>query len=166
MKALKFSILALVAALLATACKKEYITEEYYNYYSEVNTKNYDIKANQWNFAEDGNRQYLYVTVDEPDITEKVLEKGAVLGYVSWQYNTDNGQQSSWNLMPYVYPFSYNTETESGEASVGYVGENFRMEYELGTITFVIEDLDGIKPEDMVDPISFKVVIIANKGAR
>lgn len=83
------------------------------------------------------------------------MNNGAVIGYYWLTYNpTEN--LSSWNLMPYVYPYIY--ENDNKEKVI--VGENFRLEYETGTVTFVVEDLDGVQPDDMGDETIFKVVVV------
>ena len=40
--------------------------------------------------------------------------------------------------------------------------ENLRFEWEKGQVTFIIQDLDGYDPEDMISTISFKVCVTRN----
>lgn len=160
-KTIIIGFIAVLTAALMTSCEKQYITEEYithehYEYGSKVYTREYNIKKEDWQVGdfEDG-RVYLYAVCDNPDITENVMNNGAVIGYYWLTYNpTEN--LSSWNLMPYVYPYIY--ENDNKEKVI--VGENFRLEYETGTVTFVVEDLDGVQPDDMGDETIFKVVVV------
>lgn len=145
-------IMPLMAVLaLSTSCKKEYITEEYG---SQIKTYYYDVKPSDWHVENSvDNRNYWYADFDNFDINDRVLDHGMVTGSVLYTYNVEDGSQS-WNNMPYVYPFT----TKNNEI----VAENIRFEYENGRVTFVIEDLDGITPDDMLDPITFKVNVATN----
>ena len=161
LRTILISSIAVITATLTTSCEKEYITEEYITkeyYGSKVYTREYVIKQKDWKEGTfDDGRIYLYAEFDNPDITENVMNNGAVLGYYWLTYNTEKNY-SSWNLMPYVYP--YITVNDKDEKVI--VGENFRLEYETGLVTFVVEDLDGVKPDDMGEETIFKVVVIEN----
>ncbi|MBR4350190.1 MAG: hypothetical protein IKP99_05650 [Bacteroidales bacterium] len=155
--------IAVITALMTTSCEKQYITEEYvtekhYNEYygSKVYTREYTIVKEDWKSAEyaDG-RKYLYAEFDNPDVTENVMETGAVLGYFWFTYDAKTNS-SSWNLLPYVYPYLY----ENDQKETAVVGENIRLEYETGRVSFIVEDLDGILPDEMGDELYFKVVVI------
>lgn len=155
---------ALLALTMATSCEKqyvtkEYITEEYYNVEgAKVYSYEYTIRPNEWQTGDNGTgRNYLYVECPNTDITENVMNNGAVLAYVWLIYNNNTGD-ASWNLMPYVYPYSYT----NAESNTAWVGENIRYEYENERITFLIEDLDGVLPDEMTDDMIFKVVIVEN----
>lgn len=155
--------IAVITALMTISCEKQYITEEYvtekhYNEYcgSKVYTREYTIVKEDWKSAEyaDG-RKYLYAEFDNPDVTENVMETGAVLGYFWFTYDAKTNS-SSWNLLPYVYPYLY----ENDQKETAVVGENIRLEYETGRVSFIVEDLDGILPDEMGDELYFKVVVI------
>lgn len=155
------SSIAIILATVTTSCEKQYITEEYIThehneYGSNVYTREYVIRGNEWQvgYYDDG-RKYLYAICDNPDITENVMETGAVLGYFWFTYKAETNS-SSWNLLPYVYPYLYTND--AGETVA--VGENIRFEYETGTVTFVVEDLDNFQPDDMGDETTFKIVVI------
>ena len=161
LRTILISSIAVITTMLTTSCEKEYITEEYITkeyYGSKVYTREYVIKQKDWKEGSfDDGRIYLFAECDNPDITENVMNNGAVLGYYWLTYNIEKNY-SSWNLMPYVYP--YITVNDKDEKVV--VGENFRLEYETGLVTFVVEDLDGVKPDDMGEETIFKVVVIEN----
>ena len=142
--------IAVITALMTTSCEKQYITEEYvtekhYNEYygSKVYTREYIIVKEDWKSAE------------YADGTENVMETGAVLGYFWFTYDAKTNS-SSWNLLPYVYPYLY----ENDQKETAVVGENIRLEYETGRVSFIVEDLDGILPDEMGDELYFKVVVI------
>lgn len=160
-RTLLISSIAVITATLTTSCEKEYITEEYITkeyYGSQVHTREYVIKKADWQVGDfDDGRIYLYAECDNPDITENVMNNGAVLGYFWLTYNPKENF-SSWNLMPYVYP--YITVNDKDEQIIR--GENFRIEYETGIVTFVVEDLNGVQPDEMGDETIFKVVVIEN----
>jgi hypothetical protein len=152
-----FLLLSMLVSLLAlnTSCHKEYVTEEYYQG-AQVYTLEYTIQPNEWQLDDNGERPYLYVIVDNRDITDAVMKNGAVLGYMWNTYNQEENL-SSWNTLPYVYPYVY--QTDEGSTAVG---ENIRFEYEPGTVTFVIEDLDAVTPGPVLDPMTFKIVVVKN----
>lgn len=156
-KNLGYVFILLIAAFL-TSCEKKYVTEEYYNEGTQIYTKEYTVTSEDWQEGTyDDGRKYLYAEFDNSDITNTVMEHGVVLAYYWFLYNeADNA--SSWNLLPYVYPYSYTTE----ENDTVYVGENFRFEYELGKIIFIVEDLDGVVPDSMTQETIFKVVTMKN----
>ena len=158
MKLLKNTFKVIVALLLvatATSCKKEYITEEYYTQGSQIFTYEYTVKASDWQQGDYfGTRPYWYAIVDDDDITNQVMDNGAVLGYL-WNVYDNNGN-ASWNTLPYVY--SYVTSDDDGNDIT--VAENIRFEYENGIATFVIEDLDGVLPEAYPDDLTFKIVVV------
>lgn len=157
MKRILISMLMAVMAL--TGCHKEYITEEVYNYDgSQVFTREYTVQPKDWEVGDypDG-RPYLYASFENPDITPKVMDYGAVMAYVWNTYDQKTGA-GSWNPLPFVYPYLY--QGEDGETYA--VGENIRFEFEDNTVTFVIEDLDSYTPEETINPIIFKVVCISN----
>ncbi|MBP5584017.1 MAG: hypothetical protein J6X43_08715 [Bacteroidales bacterium] len=162
LRTLLIGTITIGTSLLTTSCNKEYITEEYITkeyYGSKVYTCEYSIKRNDWQVGTyDDGRKYLYATCENPDITDNVMNNGAVLAYYWFTYNAETNS-CSWNLLPYVFPYLY-TDKESGETRV--VGENFRFEYEKGVITFVVEDLDSWQPDDMGDETIFKAVVIEN----
>ncbi len=168
MKQVRFflmSSLAIASLFVSTSCEKQYVTKEYYvteehhthnEYGAQMYTTEYLIKGSDWKvgYYDDG-RKYLYVECNNADITDKVMKNGAVLAYFWFTYKED---ASSWNILPYVYPYLY--ENDKGETVA--VGENIRYEYENGIVTFIIEDLDGFQPDAMEINSEFKVVVLEN----
>ncbi len=142
---------------LATSCTEEYVTREYITQEigSQVYTYVYDVYPNDWKLeqAEDG-RNYLYAEFENVDLTPRIAEKGVVMASVLYIYNEQKGLKS-WNNLPYVFPFT----TKDNEV----IGENIRFEYEPQIVTFVIEDLDGKNPEEVLNTMTFKVSLIDKK---
>lgn len=155
------SSIAVITAFLTTSCEREYITKEYISEYyngAKVYTREYAIQGKDWQVGHyDNGRTYLYAECDNPDITDNVMKNGAVLGYLWFTYDIEKNA-SSWNLMPYVYPYTF----QNDESNSITIGENTRFEYEKGTVVFVVEDLDGFEPDAMTDELIFKVVVIEN----
>lgn len=147
----------LAFSLLFTSCAPEYVTEEYYEVEegAGIHTYFYDVYPRDWvvEEASDG-RKYLYAEFENLNISKSVLERGFVVAAVSYVYNAKTSAES-WNNLPYVFPFT--TEEEV------VVGENIRFEYEYHRLTFVIEDLDGVLPEVVTDPITFKVSVVEDR---
>ena len=156
MKHLKLFIIA-VATLLAAGCTKEYITE------NNLSTTIYTIQPKHWSRNEGENNpgawNYLYCTVDNKDITSEVMDKGAVQAFIYYTYDASSNL-SAWTTLPFVYPLEltvYNDETHQDELVI--VPENIRFEYELGKVTFIMQDLDGYDPEDISNSMSIKVCV-------
>lgn len=158
--ALKTLLLSAIVAGFATSCTKEYVTKEEYiteNHYdgAQIFTREYTINPDQWTLEHyDDGRPYFLATVDNPDITNQVMDHGVVLGYIWYTYNIEI-EGSSWNALPYVFPLYLESEN-------AIVPENIRMEYENGLVYFVIEDLDRNVPELNGSPLIFKVAVIKN----
>lgn len=153
----------MVAALILTAsCTKEYIT-----YGSQVRTHEYEITPSQWMRNEGnnlpGSDNYLYAEFANADITADVMNGGGTVQ--AFVYNIYNVAENlgSWNTLPFVYPLEvvvFNEETLQNETII--VPENMRFEWENGKVTFIIQDLDGYDPEDMVSTIHVKVSVTKN----
>ena len=150
----KLTPLLALLALLNTSCTKEYITEEYVteNIGSQVRTFIYDVQPADWKVAHSADgRNYWYAEFDNFNLTNSVLEYGAVTADILYTYDIESNAQS-WNKLPYVFPFT----TVDNKV----IGENIRFEYEHERVTFVIEDLDGATPEDILGELTFKLSII------
>jgi len=158
--AMKTILCAVLMALGTASCTKEYITKEEYiteNHYdgAQIFTREYTINPDQWTSEHyDDGRPYFLATVENPDITNQVMDHGVVLGYIWYTYNIETGG-SSWNALPYVFPLYLKSEDI-------IVPENIRMEYEKGKVYFVIEDLDSQVPELNGSSLIFKVAVIKN----
>ena len=158
MKKLLFLIPILATLALSQGCT----TKEYYQG-SQVYTRMYNIAPSQWERNEGENKQggynYLYATVSNPDITNAVIEGGTVQAYVYLVYNFEENL-CSWNPLPVVVPIEITKKDDTG-AIISYdvVAENTRFEFEPGSVTFVIQDLDGYDPEDIKNAMTFKVCV-------
>ena len=49
-----------------------------------------------------------------------------------------------------------------GTTSTVIVAENIRMEWVEGLVTFVIQDLDGYAPEDIINSLTIRVTVVKN----
>lgn len=165
-KSLLFSMLAVL--MLATGCTKEYITKEYYtneNYGSQVQVFNFNIAPNEWNRFEGennpGNDNYLYCEKEIGAINNEVFNNGMVMAY-AWNVYDAQHNLGAWNALPFIYPLEVFVTDDDGSNRLIIVPENLRFEWERGKVTFIIQDLDGYDPEDMVSAISMKVCVIKN----
>ena len=160
MKLKKFILPMLTLVLLASGCTKEYV----YNG-SRVQTIRFNITPSEWRLNEGqykpGANNYLYCEKDVPAIDQQVFDYGTVQAYV-WNVYDQATNSGAWNTLPFVYPLEVLEQTEDGGYNRYVIGENLRFEWEKGKVTFIIQDLDGFKPEDMVSTISVKVCITSN----
>lgn len=162
MKLLKLFIPAIAILALAQGCTKEYITNEYYQG-ARVYARDYTVKPSDWqqnyddgfDVAREDN--YLWATFDNPDITKDVVENGTVQAFIY----TEVGDIKSWNPLPFVYPLHIVvTDNNTGAVTDDYfIAENTRIEYNVGKVTFIIQDLDGINPENIQNSMSIKVCV-------
>ena len=160
---LKKLILPLLAIfMLATGCTKE----EIHNYYgAQVETYQFNITPAEWyrNEGENlpGANNYLYCTKELKAINNEVFNNGTVQAY-AWNIYDPAHNLGAWNLLPFVYPLEVYVTNDDNTVSRVIVPENLRFEWEKGQITFIIQDLDGFDPEDMISTISFKVCVTRN----
>lgn len=162
---MKFSklILPMLAILmLATGCRKE-VVEQYYG--SQVETIQFNITPSEWTRNEGenlpGSENYLYCTKDVNAINNNVFANGTVQAY-AWNVYDAQHNLGAWNTLPFVYPLEVYVTAEDGTVNRVIVPENLRFEWELGKVTFIIQDLDGYDPEDMISTISIKVCVTKN----
>jgi len=147
----------LAVAALASGC-----TKEYYTIGAEVYTHQYSITPSQWTRNQGANLpgadNYLYASFQNADITADVMENGTVQAYV---YNTYDVQHNlgAWNTLPFIYPLEVYVPDGDGGQEMVIVPENLRFEWEQGKVTFIIQDLDGYDPENMVSTITVKVCV-------
>lgn len=157
MKLIKLFLPMVVLTVLATGCKKEYIT-----YGTEVYTHEYKVTPAQWtrNTGNNlpGGNNYLYASFQNADIDAGVMENGTVNAYVYNVYDVANNL-GAWNTLPFVFPLEVTEDDGTGNPRLVIVPENIRFEWELGKVTFIIQDLDGYDPEDMNMTINFKVSV-------
>lgn len=160
---MKLFIPAIALAALLCGCTKEYITNEYYQG-AKVYARDYTIKPSDWKtLYADGDKiaredNYFFAEFDNPDITQNAVDNGTVQAFIYTIYDVTNNL-GSWNPLPYVYPLLIE-EKENGTVVNSYiVGENTRFDYNVGKVTFIIQDLDGINPVDIANEMSIKVCV-------
>ena len=164
MKKIKLLTVLAVASIAFSGCTKEYITEEVthqHTYYgSQVSTYVYTITPSQWLRNEGnlnpGGYNYLYATFQNSDITANVVNNGSGTADVYLIYN-EQLNLGSWNPLPYVYPLEVNTDN-----GIVVVPENIRFEWNENEVTFIIQDLDGYDPEDMISNLTVRVTVTRN----
>lgn len=158
MKLKKLILPMLMLVLLATGCTKEY-------YGSQIETYQFNITPAEWSRNEGENlpgaNNYLYCTKDISAITRDVFFNGTVQAFV-WNVYDQAHNLGAWNTMPFVYPLEVYVTNDDGSVGRVIVPENLRFEWEQGQVTFIIQDLDGFDPEDMVSTISVKVCVSRN----
>ena len=159
MKLLKLFIPALAILALAQGCTKEYITN--YNG-AQVYARDYTINPSDWKRNQGANNpgfdNYLYAEFENKDITQNVVDNGTVQAFIYTIYDEKNNL-GSWNPLPYVYPLEIETDDGSGNKTIVIAPENTRFDYNVGTVTFIIHDLDGYDPEDITNSMSIKVCV-------
>ena len=99
----------------------------------------------------------IKTALENPDITQDVVDNGTVQAFIYVLYNVAENL-GSWNPLPYAYPLEIKTNT-GGEEKIEIAPEVTRMEYNVGRVTFVIQDLDGFDPEDITNSMSIKVCV-------
>lgn len=139
-------------------------TEDYYGAY--VFSHEYTIIPGNWTrnsgIDNPGTDNYLYAEFENKDITPDVLDNGTVTADVYAIYNVQQ-DLGSWHPLPYVYPIAVNvTDQSTGATHTEIVAETIRMEWELGKVTFIIQELDGWDPDDMLSKITVRVNVTKN----
>ncbi|MDR0832923.1 MAG: hypothetical protein LBN93_01845 [Candidatus Symbiothrix sp.] len=127
----KILFLSLVVMLFTTACTtKEFVDITTHNRYVTV-------KSNQWKIGSDDTGNYFYYTIDEPKLTNYVLENASLNTYL---YYVPKGLDSDV-LSP--LPFSDFIVDDQGYKWE----EHITVEYEPEYVTFLIKP-DDHKTED------------------
>lgn len=146
--------------MMLSGCTKEYITLG-----SQIETYRFNITPSQWKLVQGqyapSSNSYLYCTVDVPAITNEVFDYGTVEAYV-WNIYDVSQNLGAWNTLPFVYPLEVNITNDQGAQETVIVPENLRFEWEKGAVTFIIQDLDGYRPEQLEQTLSFKVCVSRN----
>ncbi len=141
-KLLLIAVAVLMGAALFTGCDT---SDEPY-----MRSVDVLIKNNDWTEAKDnyGNIRSLFVDVDFPEITRRVINNGAVLAYV---FNADGMQEpltsSLWG--DYVYQSEYYTYEEV-----------ITFAYTVNRVRFYYNTSDFDYPSDQPGDLSFRVVIM------
>ncbi len=164
MKLKRLFLPMLTAVLLLSGCTKEYVTYTS-NYGSQIETFRFNVTPSQWKVAQGNNEpssdNYLYCTLDVPAITDRVFDEGTVQAFV-WNVYDVNQNLGAWNTLPFVYPLELYVTNDQGEQEMIIVPENLRFEWEKGTVTLIIQDLDGYDPTQLSETLSFKICVSSN----
>lgn len=140
-------ILAVALISLFSSCKREVVHEtvvkEITKEVAATVTEEVTVSARDWQEADN----YYFATFDCSSLTKDVDDYGAAIVYLY--------EDGRWNLLPYVRPY-YSSNLDETWA------ENIRFDWELGKITFIVQDLDGGLPEyiDQMPDMYFKICII------
>ncbi len=140
-------ILAVALISLFSSCKREVVHEtvvkEITKEVAATVTEEVTVRANDWMEAEN----YYYATFDCSSLTKDVDDYGAAIVYLY--------EDGRWNMLPYVRPYYSKALNETW-------AENIRFDWELGKITFIVQDLDGDWPEGIenMPDLYFKICII------
>lgn len=144
-RTLKGMLLAVAVAAMSltlSSCNDEVLLES-------VNTRVMETTIEWTQWIDDGQTPYFYKTASWDGISTDVLQYGNVQAYVY-----DGDLQCP---LPYIYPLGLATYDDG---STHYLVENLRYDLEPGKITFIMEDLDGNVPQNLMNrpPITFRVV--------
>ncbi len=152
MRIVKLFVACAAAAVALCGCTKE----EYYG--SQMFSRDYVVTPSQWQRNEGannpGSENYLWADLQNTDITQAVVDGGAVQAFIYNIYDSYNNL-GAWNTLPYVYPL----EVYENGTDLVIVPENIRFEWERGKVTLIIQDLDGFDPENMVSTINVRVCV-------
>lgn len=139
---IKFVLPLLAVAMLTVSCHRDCEplpgTATLKTYYFTVNT--YDWQAQE-------RLGYVYCEKAFNELTENVLNNGAVMVYFIDQNNLDN-------QLPYLNP--YYQELDNGEMGIFF--ENIRYDVRPGYITFIVQQNDCVLLAPNA-PCQFKVCI-------
>ena len=164
MKLIKLLIPMLTLVAFTSGCTKEYYSTTVENYNgAQVKTRQYTVNPIQWNRNQGPNLpgadNYLYASVENPDITDSVMAFGTVQAFVYSVYDMQN-QLGAWNTLPFIFPLELNVYDQHGIFDhTEIIPENIRFEWEKGMVTFIIQDLNGIDPANIASPYTFKVCV-------
>lgn len=158
MKKIKLFSLLTIAMVMLSGCTKEY-------YGAQVFTHEYKVVPGEWKRFTGanmpGSENYLYATFENSDITRDVVANGSVTADVWAVYDRAN-DLGSWHPLPYVYPFEVNVTYDDGTTGIGTVAEQIRLEWEEGKVTFIVQELDGWDPDDMINPVIIRATVTSN----
>ena len=96
-----------------------------------------------------------------PAIDDEVFKNGTVQAYV-WNVYDVSQNLGAWNLLPFVYPLEVYLPNDQGGQDLVMVPENMRFEWEKGAVTLIVQDLDGYRPVEIAETLSFRISVIKN----
>ena len=133
----------------------EALTEQ--EFYKEAGSNTYGELFDKTITAFKNNTIDLYV----PAIDEDVFKNGTVQAYV-WNVYDVSQNLGAWNLLPFVYPLEVYLPNDQGGQDLVMVPENMRFEWEKGAVTLIVQDLDGYRPVEIAETLSFRISVIKN----
>lgn len=144
----------LIVVAILSLCTFSSCTKEYY-YEMQPDVFMFTVNQNNWNYSNISNNNYFYATVNAPEITADVCERGLVKVYRIFEDNTGSSQVE----MPYVHLNEF--YVESADQWVFYT-ETVHYEFEQGKITVIYKasDFDYEIDETFIpENMKFRVVI-------
>ena len=145
---MKKAVIALVSCMfLLCGC-----SFERYEMGSDINVSYYTVGYNKWTKESTGpNTWQYYYSIKNKDITNDVMDNGAVLAYfIDEAYGSDTP-------LPYTFTVS--------DTHHNVMTQNIRYEVKSGYITFIVEWSDGGE-YDILDDYEFKVCVISPSDKR
>jgi hypothetical protein len=119
---------------------------------SDINVSYYTVGYNKWTKESTGpNTWQYYYSIKNKDITNDVMDNGAVLAYfIDEAYGSDTP-------LPYTFTVS--------DTHHNVMTQNIRYEVKSGYITFIVEWSDGGE-YDILEDYEFKVCVISPSDKR
>ena len=145
---MKKALIALVSCMfLLCGC-----SFERYEMGSDIKVSYYTVGYNKWTKESTGpNTWQYYYSIKNKDITNDVMDNGAVLAYfIDEAYGSDTP-------LPYTFTVS--------DTHHNVMTQNIRYEVKSGYITFIVEWSDGGE-YDILDDYEFKVCVISPSDKR
>jgi hypothetical protein len=128
---------------------------ERYEMGSDINVSYYTVGYNKWTKESTGpNTWQYYYSIKNKDITNDVMDNGAVLAYfVDEAYGADT-----------PLPYSFTVTVDQPHSSM-VLTQSIRYEIKSGYITFIVEWSDGGE-YDILENYEFKVCVISPSDKR
>ncbi|MCQ2146294.1 MAG: hypothetical protein MJZ16_02130 [Bacteroidales bacterium] len=148
--------LSVLSLFAVSSCTKEYVYENTYVEELHPTVVKITVEQNNWNYSSIDNNNYFYATVQMPELTKEVLEKGLFKVYRVF----DENKQME---MPYVRLNEYFAGTDDfGNDIWGFYTETVDTEFEVGklTIYYTASDFDYEIDDQFVPvPMKFRFVM-------
>lgn len=119
-----------------------------------------DVPQKSWNYSAQDNNNYFYATIQMPEITEDVFDKGLIKVYRTFDFDKKDATQIE---MPYIrHKEFFAGKDEEGYDIWGFYTETVDYEIQIGKITicYTTSDFDYEIDETFVPEVmSFRAVI-------
>lgn len=126
----------------------------------QMNTVLINVAANQWQYSNADNNNYFFATVDMPEITKDVFNKGVVKMYRTYSFNSTGASQIE---LPYVRHNEYPFVSADGQQEWGFYTETIDYQFSVGTLTiyYTASDFDyEIDTTWAPDAMQFRCVVM------